>query len=121
MKATMRITAPGIEKQFPLDAETIILTRDGVDITSTTLPKTRRAGLIHLLDDTITFDQVVFTYISRKHATLDWNINRYFITDLFSSYGCKVAHQRIPPAEQTPIPPGVVVELGKSCYFTLEY
>jgi hypothetical protein len=52
--------------------------------------------------------------ISRKHAQIDQEGGRFYITDLGSVNGTKVNGQRIPPRERKSLWDGYLIELGKN-------
>lgn len=52
--------------------------------------------------------------ISRRHALIEQEGNRFYLTDLGSVNGTKLNGRRLPPNERTPLWNGDVIELGRS-------
>ncbi len=55
--------------------------------------------------------------ISRRHAQIEQDGGRFYITDLGSANGTRLNGQRLPPHQKTPLWPGDQIELGKNGVF----
>lgn len=52
--------------------------------------------------------------ISRRHARIEQEGDRFYLTDLGSANGTKLNDRRLPPNEKTPLWDGDVIELGRN-------
>ncbi|MGH9818754.1 MAG: FHA domain-containing protein, partial [Pyrinomonadaceae bacterium] len=73
-------------------------------------------GLIRIgrdpFDSDIAFDNANYPMVSRKHAELRWNDDRWFLVDLGSSYGTFINGQRVTGTQQISV--GQRLQFGES-------